>query len=197
MEKNKTPSPLEQAGTKTPSPPERAALRSPSPSERAGVRHPSERAGVRHPSKRAGVSFITADEVLPLRNEVLREGKLTLDECRWPGDETEGSFHLGYFVDNHLACIASFYINAQEPFSGLGYQLRGMATAEAYRGRGIGNQLVNFAIVYLRGQKANYIWCNARKKAAKFYEGLGFETISAEFDIPGIGPHYKMYLKIQ
>lgn len=143
------------------------------------------------------IKFITADDVLPLRNEVLREGKLTLDECRWQGDEHEGSFHLGYYIDDQLACIASFYINAHESFAGLGYQLRGMATLQAYRGRGIGNHLVNFAVVYLRGQKANYVWCNARKKAAKFYQSLGFEIISDEFDIPGIGPHYKMYLKIQ
>ena len=149
------------------------------------------------PADKVGVRFITADDVLPLRNEVLREGKLTLDECRWPGDAAESSFHLGYYQRNEVVCIASFYINANEPFAGLGYQLRGMATAAAYRGKGIGNQLVNFAVVYLRGQKANYVWCNARKTAARFYESLGFEIISAEFDIPGIGPHYKMYLKIQ
>jgi hypothetical protein len=29
------------------------------------------------------IKFITADDVLPIRNEVLREGKLTLDECRF------------------------------------------------------------------------------------------------------------------
>jgi ribosomal protein S18 acetylase RimI-like enzyme len=53
-----------------------------------------------------------------------------------------------------------------------------MATLEdPYRGRGIGNQLVvNFAIVYLRGQKANYIWCNARTAALKFYVDLGFRN---------------------
>jgi ribosomal protein S18 acetylase RimI-like enzyme len=72
-----------------------------------------------------------------------------------------------------------------------------MATIGSYRGRGIGNQLVNFAIVYLRGQKANYIWCNARKNAVKFYLNLGFEVVSPEFEVPGIGPHYAMYVKIQ
>ncbi|MCJ8209409.1 GNAT family N-acetyltransferase [Mucilaginibacter sp. RS28] len=143
------------------------------------------------------IKFITADDVLPVRNEVLREGKLMLDECRWAGDTDEGSFHLGYFAGEQLACIASFYIKGYGNFEGLGYQLRGMATIESHRGKGIGNQLVNFAITYLRGQKANYIWCNARKKAATFYLNLGFEIISDEFDIPGIGPHYVMYVKIQ
>jgi ribosomal protein S18 acetylase RimI-like enzyme len=72
-----------------------------------------------------------------------------------------------------------------------------MATLESYRGKGLGNKLLNFAIVYLRGQKVNYLWCNARKAAFGFYLALGFEFISAEYEIPGIGPHKKMYLKIQ
>ncbi|QQL49495.1 GNAT family N-acetyltransferase [Mucilaginibacter ginkgonis] len=143
------------------------------------------------------IKFISADDVLPLRNEVLREGRLTLDECRWPGDTNEGSFHLGYFASEQLVCIASFQINPDKDYPGLGYQLRGMATSTSHRGKGIGNQLVNFAIVYLRGQGANYVWCNARKNAVKFYSGLGFEIISPEFEIAGIGPHFKMYLKIQ
>jgi len=143
------------------------------------------------------IKFISADDVLPLRNQILREGRLTLDECRFKGDDGESAFHLGYYAGDQLVCVASFHLQAHEKFTGIGYQLRGMATASAYQGKGIGNQLVNFAIVYMRGQKVNYVWCNARKVAAKFYSSLGFEIISDEFDIPGIGPHYVMYLKIQ
>ena len=33
--------------------------------------------------------------------------------------------------------------------------------------------------------------------ALKFYRDCGFEIISEEFEVPGIGPHYVMYLKIQ
>jgi ribosomal protein S18 acetylase RimI-like enzyme len=143
------------------------------------------------------IKFIPVEDLLPLRNAVLREGKLTLDECRFPSDNAKGNFHLGYYVNNELACVASFHPQRYGEFTGLGYQLRGMATAEKYQAQGIGNQLVNFAIVYLRGQKANYVWCNARKTAVGFYRNLGFETISPEFDVPGIDPHYTMYVKIQ
>jgi GNAT superfamily N-acetyltransferase len=143
------------------------------------------------------IRFIQADDVLPIRNEVLREGKLTLDECRWPGDELEGSFHLGYFDQDALVCVASFHPKNYDGYDGKAYQLRGMATLENYRGKGIGNQLANFAIVYLRGQKANYVWCNARKKAVRFYQNLGFEIISPEFELHGVGPHHVLYLKIQ
>jgi len=141
--------------------------------------------------------FILPDEVLSIRNEVLREGRLTLDECRFPTDNMEGAFHLGYDIDEQLATVASFFPQSYGNYTGLGYQLRGMATLKQYRGKGLGTLLVNFAIVYLQGQKANYVWCNARKAALKFYRDCGFEIISAEFDVPGIGPHYVMYLKIR
>lgn len=143
------------------------------------------------------IKFISADDVLPIRNEVLREGKLTLDECRFTNDDAEGSFHLGFYIEDELACIASFHPQTYGEFTGKAYQLRGMATNEQYRGKGYGNRLVNFAITYLRGQKINYLWCNARKKAVPFYLGTGFEVISPEFDVPGIGPHHVMYVKIQ
>ena len=135
--------------------------------------------------------------MLEIRNEVLRAGKLTLDECRFPTDKLTGTFHLGYYKDEQLLCIASFHPQNHEGFAGTGYQLRGMATLENYRGQGIGNQLLNFAIVYLRGQKIDYLWCNARKKALQFYLNMGFEVISAEFEVPVIGPHYVMYVRIQ
>jgi predicted GNAT family N-acyltransferase len=143
------------------------------------------------------IKFITADDVLPIRNEVLREGKLTLDECRWENDDAKDTFHLGYFKDDELACIASFHPVPYNGFEGKAYQLRGMATLNKYQGKGFGNMLVNFAITYLRGQKVNYLWCNARKKAVPFYSGVGFEIISAEFELHGVGPHYVMYVKIQ
>lgn len=143
------------------------------------------------------IKFINVADLLAIRNEVLREGKLLAEECRFPSDDLAGAFHLGYYVDSELACIASFHPQNYNEYAGQGYQLRGMATLPQYRGKGYGNQLLNFAIVYLRGQKANYLWCNARKKALQFYLNMGFEIISPEFEVPVIGPHYVMYVKIQ
>jgi hypothetical protein len=143
------------------------------------------------------IKFITTEQVLPLRNEILREGKLKPEECIFLNDAAADTFHLGYFEGDELVCVASFHKQPHEKFEGEAYQLRGMATAANYQGKGIGNRLVNFAIVYLRGKKINYLWCNAREKAFKFYQSLGFELVSDFFDIPGIGKHKVMYLKIQ
>jgi len=143
------------------------------------------------------IKFIQQDDLLSIRNEVLREGKLSLDECRWPSDDIPGTFHLGYYIDDRLACIASFHPQSYGEFQGVGYQLRGMATIQEARGQGLGNKLLNFGLTYLRGKGANYLWCNARKTARKFYSDMGFETISEEFEVPIIGPHYVMYIKLK
>ena len=143
------------------------------------------------------VKFISGEDVLAIRNEVLREGRLQLHECIFQGDDLPGAFHLGYFQDDKLACVASFHPQGHKDYTGKGYQLRGMATLPMYQGKGLGTQLVNFATVYLKGQGVNYMWCNARKVAVSFYQNSGFEVISDEFQISGIGPHHVMYLKIQ
>lgn len=141
------------------------------------------------------IKFISAGQTLDLRSSELREG-LDRELCRFEGDDTEGSFHVGYFTDERLVCVATFHRQQREGFPGLGFQLRGMVTHPDFQRKGIGNQLLNFSIVYLRGQKADYLWCNARKIAFQFYLGLGFEFISDEFELPKIGPHRVMYLKI-
>ncbi|RYE13347.1 MAG: GNAT family N-acetyltransferase [Sphingobacteriales bacterium] len=143
------------------------------------------------------IRFIAVESLLAIRNDVLREGKLQPGECIFSTDKIEGAFHLGYYVDDELACIASFHPQQYENYRGNGYQLRGMATIAKYRGKGYGNQLLNFAIVYLRGQHANYLWCNARKAALVFYLNTGFEIISDEFEVKDIGPHHVMYVKIR
>lgn len=143
------------------------------------------------------IEFIQATDTLSIRNQVLREGKLASEACRFETDNLPDAFHLGYFRDDQLLSIASFHPQELEGFPGNGYQLRGMATLPGYRGKGLGAQLLNFAIVYLKGQKVNYLWCNARKNAWLFYQSIGFEKVSEEFEVAGIGPHYRSYLKIQ
>ncbi|MES2429201.1 MAG: GNAT family N-acetyltransferase [Bacteroidota bacterium] len=143
------------------------------------------------------IKFISVEETLPLRNSVLREGKLTPNEMRYPTDNADSGFHLGYYIKGELVSILSIHPQNYKQFIGEGYQMRGVATVEKYRGEGIGTRMLNFAIVYLRGQKANYIWCNGRKKALKFYLNAGFEIVSPEFELPPAGPHHVLYAKIQ
>jgi len=141
------------------------------------------------------IKFLTTDQTLDLRSSGLREG-LNRSLCGFEGDDEEDSFHVGYFRDGMAVGIATFHKQLKEGFSGTGFQLRGMVTHHDFQKEGIGNQLLNFSIVYLKGKQIDYIWCNARKTAYKFYERIGFEYISDEFELPKIGPHKVMFLKI-
>jgi GNAT superfamily N-acetyltransferase len=110
----------------------------------------------------------------------------------FPTDEIDGAFHLGYYVGDTLATVVSLHPQNYGELTGNGYQLRGMATLAEYRGKGFGKIIVDYAINYLHKKDTGYIWCNARKVASKFYHDCGFEIISDEFEVKGIGPHYVM-----
>lgn len=58
------------------------------------------------------------------------------------------------------------------------------------------SKLMNESIKLLQDKKCDVIWCNARLIAIDFYKSLGFLTIGPEFNIKDIGPHYKMYKKL-
>ena len=142
------------------------------------------------------VRFITPAETLDIRSEILRNGELLPEECRFEGDDEPGAFHLGYFQDGRLVSIASFHNQPHPGYGPNGFQLRGMATLTGFQGKGIGKQIIQFAMIYLQQQGAAYVWCNARKVAYNFYLALQFSFISGEFEIKGIGLHRKMLRKI-
>lgn len=142
------------------------------------------------------VKFIPAAATLALRSAVLRKGK-SMNECVFETDFSEGAFHLAYYVDNEIVTIASFFENNYKDLHQQGYQLRGMATAEQFIGRGYAKELLQFAINHVKKQNATHIWCNARTAAIGFYLKMGFEPLSPEFNIIGVGPHYEMIFNIQ
>lgn len=141
------------------------------------------------------VKFIPVDLTLPLRSKILRNGK-PFSDCIYPTDEVAGIFHLGFYLNEEIVSIATFFPNNYKSNKSLGYQLRGMATDQGHLGRGYGKQIIKFAVEYIRNTNAQYIWCNARTSAIQFYQKLGFELVSEEFEMAEIGPHYEMILKL-
>ena len=77
-----------------------------------------------------------------------------------------------------------------------GYRLRGMATHPDFRRKSAATKLMEESFIFLKQKECDILWCNARLIAVKFYKSLGFKIIGEIFDIPKIGPHYKMYKSI-
>ena len=139
------------------------------------------------------VRFISSAETLPLRLAVLRPGR-PRESAMFAGDDAKETKHFGAFRDGKLLSIASlFAAELPDQPGAAAYQLRGMATANEARGQGLGRALVVACLDYARQQRARVLWCNARIVALEFYRKLGFETIGPEFDIPDVGPHFRMW----
>lgn len=77
------------------------------------------------------------------------------------------------------------------------WRLRGMATDDGWRGRGVGRLALDAAVAHVAAQGAPLLWCNARLVAVSFYARAGFTIDGPEFDIAGIGPHHEMSLALR
>ena len=141
------------------------------------------------------IRFISTQDTLPLRSLVLQSGK-PLEQCINPEDDKPDSFHLGYFnEENQLCCILTVHQTNHPKLPHTGYRLRGMACHPDARRKGYAKELLQAAIEHIQTQlHGDYFWMNARKVAYPFYESMGFECFSDEFELPGIGLHKEMYL---
>lgn len=139
-------------------------------------------------------SRCSVEDILPLRHKVLREGK-PLDTARFDGDHGEGVLHYGLFTDDSV--IVCLTLIPSQMDGNKAWQLRGMATDTRFQGMGLGGRLIEFALKDSQSESySNQFWCNARKVAVNFYRKHGWEIFSDEFDVLGIGPHYKMKISV-
>ncbi len=121
----------------------------------------------------------------------------TMEECIFQGDNDDLTFHLGAFVDKKLVSVASFYFEKNDYFPPTyQYRLRGMATLSEYQGRGLSSALLRTAFPVIKQNQCTLLWCNAREKAMGFYIKVGFKDSGDFFNIPHIGKHILMSIKI-
>ena len=139
---------------------------------------------------------ITTPETIPLRHSILRLGR-PIDTAHFPSDDAPTTRHFGAFRDDQLRGIASLYLAQMPEMPNLiAFQLRGMAVVPEARGAGLGRALTLACIAFAKENRAELLWCNARITAAGFYQKLGFEIIGEQFDIPDVGPHFRMMLSL-
>jgi len=74
-----------------------------------------------------------------------------------------------------------------------GYKLERFAVLKAFRGFGLGAEMVRAVLADLPVY-ADYIYLNSQTQAVPFYAKLGFEASGSEFEEAGI-KHYKMVKK--
>ncbi len=136
---------------------------------------------------------ISAEDTIEIRWAILRPG-FPRETAVFLGDDAPGTRHLGVFMDNRLVGVASLDEAAlpYETVSFLLHQLRGMATLPEVRGTGCGRALLEGCHETAKRAGSTLLWCNARRTAVDFYRHHGWEVCSEEFDIPTVGPHFRM-----
>ncbi len=144
------------------------------------------------------IRAIAAAETIAVRWPVLRPG-FARETAIFGDDDAPGTLHFGAFDDGKLTGVASIYLAPfpAQPEIAPTFQLRGMATLPEVRGAGFGKSLLDACVAAAREKGAALIWCNARTSAADFYAKNGWRITGDEFDIPTVGPHFRMCLDLR
>ncbi|NRA38198.1 MAG: GNAT family N-acetyltransferase [Planctomycetes bacterium] len=128
-------------------------------------------------------------QIFALRHAVLRPG-LPTESAQFDGDVSARHF-AAQREQQIIGCLTmmerAYYDESP------GWQLRGMATVEAFRGQGIGKNLLAFMETkIIPEQNPALLWCHAREHAVDFYKRCGWIVDSDIFETPGVGMHFRM-----
>lgn len=129
--------------------------------------------------------------VRQVRYEVLRKPLgLAYEETVFDGDENRETMHIVAYLDSQpIGCLT--LMPAQRVEGNLLVQLRGMAVLERAQGQGVGSRMLSH-VAELSKKNGWKLWCKARQSAVDFYAANGWHIVGDIFDIPKIGPHYRM-----
>lgn len=121
------------------------------------------------------VRRVSAVDVRELRRIVLR-ADMENQAVDFDGDEDEQTIHLAAFDKGETMIGTSTWLRRECHYvpGALAIQLRGMATAVSYQGRGVGSLLLQAGFNLWRQQAVDLVWANARDAALAFYERHGF-----------------------
>jgi predicted GNAT family N-acyltransferase len=132
----------------------------------------------------SGIRFEIVDPstTRELRRAVLRPEAAPGD--RLPGDDLTGAIHVGAVTDEDIVVCTCFVYSDPCPWlpdRPDGWHLRQMATAPAYRSRGLGGGVLEQAVELVLVRGAGLLWCNAREPAVGFYARHGFVAVGEIF----------------
>ncbi|MFI5866517.1 GNAT family N-acetyltransferase [Streptomyces sp. NPDC051546] len=143
------------------------------------------------------VTFVPVEEILDLRQEVLRPGQ-PRESALTEVDMLPDTFHLAARTDGgELAACATFSTEplpdtpSLAPFVTEGvWRLRKMASAPQVRGRGYGGAVLRAGLDACAMRGGRLVWCSGRLAAAGFYQRHGFTPVGDQYTVPGIGRHH-------
>lgn len=134
------------------------------------------------------VAEVSESSTVDIRHRILRAG-MPRSSVAMHGDADAvwyGVLHGG-LIEGTVGVF-----DEESPDGDSRHRIRAMATSERIRGSGLGKMLIDAACDRVAADGGASVWASARTSAAGFYTRLGFEIVSAEYDVEGIGPHVRM-----
>jgi len=145
------------------------------------------------------VKKVAPEETFALRHRVLR-GHEPIERLRLPSDADPRSANFAAIDSDTGEVVGTAVVFPEAPpwdvDAAGAWRLRGMATAEGWRSKGVGAAVLAAVIDHLTAEGGRLLWCNARLPAVNFYERAGFARLGEEWDEPFIGPHVVMQLEM-
>ena len=111
------------------------------------------------------IKQIEAKDTYNLRHEVLRPD-MPIQSCQFDGDNDEQTFHLGAYIEEKLVSVASFYLeNHKDIEDEYQFRLRGMATLEDMRGKGLSTGLLRTAFPLIKSNHVKVVCFNEKRSS--------------------------------
>lgn len=142
------------------------------------------------------IAEVPPERTRALRRRVLGGGR----RGRYLDDAGPAGAHFGAF-DGAGRLLGSAAVHPEPcPADGVAapaelWRLRAMAVEPAWRGRGLGKELVRAALAHAAARGATGLWCHALESARGFYLALGFVDAGEPFAPPGAALHRTMVRK--
>lgn len=140
--------------------------------------------------------MVKAEEVRPLREQILRPGR-PKKESVYPGDDEPRTLHLVLKEKKTVLGGVSLFHDPRGDAGARGtpgcevWRVRGMAVIPERRREGLGRRLGQ-AVQAVVEKRGGGVWANVRTDARPFYEALGWVAEGETFVLKGIGEHVLM-----
>ncbi|MBI4260057.1 MAG: GNAT family N-acetyltransferase [Actinobacteria bacterium] len=136
---------------------------------------------------------VDVEVVRGLRRRILRPFQPAAASA-YPGDEAPEALHLAVRAEGRVVAVGTILHQAPEGEDDpAAWRIRGMATVPVARGGGLGRAVLDRLLEHAESRDGRLVWCNARVRAAPFYERAGFSRRGGLLHFPGIGPHFFMW----
>lgn len=154
------------------------------------------------PSQLFVVEQVSSPVTWLLRQQLLHPAR-QVREMALPGDDDASSAHFAAYdlsgpagSLDELCGVASVLREDESETSDTQalWRLRAFATLERVRGQGVGRALLDRVTEHVArsATESTDLWANARLPAVGFYLAQGFEVVSPEFVVEGVGPHVRV-----